>query len=78
MSPWVLPDRTQGTFRQYPGRHRPYQPQLPVLIIQYTVRILFLCTGWYILKCVHIVTHTDYAILNRTWMKCLPETVFGI
>ena len=25
MSPWVLPDRTQGTFRQYPGRHRPYQ-----------------------------------------------------
>ena len=28
MSPWVLPDRTQGTFRQYPGRHRPYQPHL--------------------------------------------------
>ena len=26
MSPWVLPDRTQGTFRQYPGRHRPYHP----------------------------------------------------
>ena len=25
MSPWVLPERTQGTFRQYPGRHRPYQ-----------------------------------------------------
>ena len=22
-----IPDRTQGTFRQYPGRHRPYQPE---------------------------------------------------
>ena len=21
MSPWVLPERTLGTFRQYPGRH---------------------------------------------------------
>ena len=28
MSPWVLPERTLGTFRQYPGRHRPYQPYL--------------------------------------------------
>ena len=26
MSPWVLPDRT--LFRQYPGRHRPYQLSL--------------------------------------------------
>ena len=26
MSPWVLPERTLGTVRQYPGRHRPYQP----------------------------------------------------
>ena len=31
MSPWVLPDRTQGTFRQYPGRHRPYQRHCPLI-----------------------------------------------
>ena len=31
MSPWVLPDRTQGTVRQYPGRHRPYQRQYHII-----------------------------------------------
>ena len=25
LCPWVLPERTLGTVRQYPGRHRPYQ-----------------------------------------------------
>ena len=31
MSPWVLPDRTLGTVRQYPGRYRPYQLELALI-----------------------------------------------
>ena len=38
MSPWVLPDRTQGTFRQYPGRHRPYHFKKVSAVVTYGLK----------------------------------------